>query len=283
LGIDLGVVPPASTGRIGHGELDAFLTRRLPVDKSADKQVQKPVEILAGAGETIKVIGLRRKIAEAMTVSKRHIPHFTYVEECDVTALESMRAELNSLHADRPRLTVLPLLIRAICLALPDFPMINARFDDAAGEVTRYASVHLGVATQTDAGLVVPVVRDAQALSLWQLAAEIARLAAAARDGSAKPGELSGSTLSLTSLGPLGGIATTPVINRPEVAIIGPNRIVERAVFMPDGAGGERIEKRKLMNVSISCDHRVVDGWDAANFVQAVKRLLESPMMLLAI
>jgi 2-oxoisovalerate dehydrogenase E2 component (dihydrolipoyl transacylase) len=127
------------------------------------------------------------------------------------------------------------------------------------------------------------VVRDAQALSLWQLAAEIARLAAAARDGSAKPGELSGSTLSLTSLGPLGGIATTPVINRPEVAIIGPNRIVERAVFMPDGAGGERIEKRKLMNVSISCDHRVVDGWDAANFVQAVKRLLESPMMLLAI
>jgi 2-oxoisovalerate dehydrogenase E2 component (dihydrolipoyl transacylase) len=194
-----------------------------------------------------------------------------------------MRAELNSLHADRPRLTVLPLLIRAICLALPDFPMINARFDDAAGEVTRYASVHLGVATQTDAGLVVPVVRDAQALSLWQLAAEIARLAAAARDGSAKPGELSGSTLSLTSLGPLGGIATTPVINRPEVAIIGPNRIVERAVFMPDGAGGERIEKRKLMNVSISCDHRVVDGWDAANFVQAVKRLLESPMMLLAI
>jgi len=283
LGIDLGVVPPASTGRIGHGELDAFLTRRLPVEKSADKQVQKPVEILAGAGETIKVIGLRRKIAEAMTASKRHIPHFTYVEECDVTALESLRAELNALHADRPRLTVLPLLIRAICLALPDFPMINARFDDAAGEVTRYASVHLGVATQTDAGLVVPVVRDAQALSLWQLAAEIARLAAAARDGSAKPGELSGSTLSLTSLGPLGGIATTPVINRPEVAIIGPNRIVERAVFMPDGAGGERIEKRKLMNVSISCDHRVVDGWDAANFVQAVKRLLESPMMLLAI
>ena len=245
--------------------------------------MQKPVEILAGTGETIKVIGLRRKIAEAMTASKRHIPHFTYVEECDVTALESLRAELNALHADRPRLTVLPLLIRAICLALPDFPMINARFDDAAGEVTRYASVHLGVATQTDAGLVVPVVRDAQSLSLWQLAAEIARLAAAARDGSAKPGELSGSTLSLTSLGPLGGIATTPVINRPEVAIIGPNRIVERAVFMPDGAGGERIEKRKLMNVSISCDHRVVDGWDAANFVQAVKRLLESPMMLLAI
>ena len=283
LGIDLGVVPPASNGRIGHGELDAFLMRRLPVDKSADKQVQKPVEILAGTGETIKVIGLRRKIAEAMTASKRHIPHFTYVEECDVTALESLRAELNALHADRPRLTVLPLLIRAICLALPDFPMINARFDDAAGEVTRYASVHLGVATQTDAGLVVPVVRDAQSLSLWQLAAEIARLAAAARDGSAKPGELSGSTLSLTSLGPLGGIATTPVINRPEVAIIGPNRIVERAVFMPDGAGGERIEKRKLMNVSISCDHRVVDGWDAANFVQAVKRLLESPMMLLAI
>ncbi len=280
LAVDLSLVPAGSNGRIGHGELDAFLARRLLVDKSADKIGQKPVEILAGAGETIKVIGLRRKIAEAMSASKRHIPHFSYVEECDVTALEGLRAELNALHADRPRLTVLPLLIRAICLALPDFPMINARFDDAAGEVTRYAAVHLGVATQTDAGLVVPVVRDAQALSLWQLAAEIARLAAAARDGSAKPGELSGSTLSLTSLGPLGGIATTPVINRPEVAIIGPNRIVERPAY---GADGVTIEKRKLMNISISCDHRVVDGWDAANFVQTVKRLLEAPMTLLAI
>ncbi len=282
LGIDLGQVPAGSNGRIGHGELDALLVRQQPVDKVEEKPAQKPVEILTGASETIKVIGLRRRIAEAMTASKRHIPHFSYVEECDVTALEALRAELNEQRGDRPKLTVLPLLIRAICLTLPDFPMINARFDDATGEVTRYASVHLGVAAQTDAGLVVPVVRDAQGLTLWQLAAEIARLAAAARDGSAKPGELSGSTLSLTSLGPLGGIATTPVINRPEVAIIGPNRIVERAVFVPDGLGGERIEKRKLMNISISCDHRVVDGWDAASFVQALKRLLETPVLLLA-
>jgi 2-oxoisovalerate dehydrogenase E2 component (dihydrolipoyl transacylase) len=160
--------------------------------------------------------------------------------------------------------------------------MINARFDDEAGVVTRYDAVHLGIATQTDAGLMVPVIHDAQEKSLSRLAIEIARLATAARDGSAKVEELSGSTLTITSLGPLGGIATTPVINRPEVAIIGPNRIVERPVFVADGAGGERIEKRKLMNISISCDHRVVDGWDAANFVQVVKKLLEAPLTLLA-
>jgi 2-oxoisovalerate dehydrogenase E2 component (dihydrolipoyl transacylase) len=281
LGIDLGTVPAGAGGRTGHGDLDAFLSRRLPVDKPGDRAVQKPVDILPGAGEQIKLIGLRRRIAEAMTASKRHIPHFSYVEECDVTAFEALRSELNQTCPDRPKLTVLPLLIRAICLALPDFPMINARFDDAAGMVTRYTSVHLGIAAQTPGGLMVPVVRDAQMLSLWQLAAEIARLSSAARDGSAKPGELTGSTLSVTSLGPLGGIATTPVINRPEVAIIGPNKIIERAVFVSDGAGGEKLEKRKLMNISISCDHRVVDGWDAANFVQAVKRLIEAPFGLL--
>jgi 2-oxoisovalerate dehydrogenase E2 component (dihydrolipoyl transacylase) len=282
MGIDLAAVPVGGHGRIGHAELDAFLAQARPVDKSVDKPTEKPVDILSGAGETIKVIGLRRRIAEAMAASKRHIPHFSYVEECDVTALEALRAELNEARGERPRLTMLPLLIRAICSALPDYPMINARFDDAAGEVTRYASVHLGVATQTDAGLVVPVIRDAQALTLWQIAEEIGRLAGVARDGSAKPAELTGSTLTLTSLGPLGGIATTPVINRPEVAIIGPNRIVERPVFVPDGAGGERIAKRKLMNLSISCDHRVVDGWDAASFVQAVKRRIEAPIGLLA-
>jgi 2-oxoisovalerate dehydrogenase E2 component (dihydrolipoyl transacylase) len=159
--------------------------------------------------------------------------------------------------------------------------MINARFDDEAGVVTRHGAVHLGMATQTTSGLMVPVIRDAQAKNLWQLAAEIKRLADAARDGSAKSNELSGSTLTVTSLGPLGGVATTPVINRPEVAIIGPNRIVERPMFVPDGLGGERIEKRKTMNVSISCDHRVVDGWDAASFVQALKKLIEAPALLL--
>ncbi len=283
LGIDLAKVPASSDGRIDHADLDAFLLSRAPAPAPVDKPEHKPVEMLSGNGEQIKVIGLRRRIAEAMSASKRHIPHFSYVEECDVTALEAMRAELNTLPGDRSKLTLLPLLIRAICLALPQFPMINARFDDEAGVVTRYNSVHLGVAVQTDAGLMVPVVRDAQALGMWQLGSEIARLAAAARDLTALPEELTGSTLTVTSLGPLGGIATTPVINRPEVAIIGPNRIVERAVFVPDGSGGERIEKRKLMNISISCDHRVIDGSDAANFVQAVKQRLERPMLLLGI
>lgn len=279
LGIDLGSVAPGPNGRIGHAELDAFLTARAPA-KATEPASEKPApeENLPGAGEKIKVIGLRRRIAEKMAESKRHIPHFTYVEECDVTALEELRGELNGMHPDRPRLTMLPLLVTAICRALPQFPMINARYDDGAGVITRYNSVHLGVATQTDGGLMVPVVREAQSLSLWQLSAEIARLAASARDGSAKPEELTGSTLTITSLGPLGGIASTPVINRPEVAIIGPNRIVERPVFAEDGS----ISRRKLMNLSISCDHRVVDGYDAASFVQAVKRLIEKPLMLLA-
>ena len=228
------------------------------------------------------MIGLRRRIAENMAAAKRHIPHFTYVEECDVTELEKLRADLNAHLGERPRLTMLPLLIAAICRALPQFPMINARYDDEAGIVTRHGAVHMGIATQTDAGLMVPVIRDAQAKNLWQLAGEIARLAQAARGGTAKAEELSGSTLTISSLGPLGGIAATPVINRPEVAIVAPNRIVERPMFVPDGLGGERIEKRKLMNLSLSCDHRVVDGHDAASFIQAVKRLMETPVLLLA-
>ena len=167
--------------------------------------------------------------------------------------------------------------IVAICRTIPDFPMINARYDDEAGVVTRHGSVHLGMATQTDAGLMVPVIRDAQDRNVWQLAGEIGRLAEAARTGKAKSEELSGSTLTVTSLGPLGGIATTPVINRPEVAIIGPNKIVERPIFV-----GDDIVRAKLMNLSISCDHRVVDGWDAASFVQALKKLLETPILLFA-
>lgn len=274
LGIDLAQVKPAEDGRVRHADLDAFLAYnaaggfRAPGGKRADSQV--------------KVIGLRRRISENMAASKRNIPHFSYVEECDATALEEVRAQLNAARGNRPKLTLLPLLITALCRALPDFPMLNARFDDEAGVVTRFGSVHLGMATQTDAGLMVPVIRDAQDKNLWQLAAEIARLAEAARNGTAKSEELSGSTITLTSLGPLGGVAHTPVINRPEVAIIGPNRIIERPMFVPDGMGGERIAKRKLMNLSISCDHRVVDGWDAASFVQAIKRLIETPVLLLA-
>jgi 2-oxoisovalerate dehydrogenase E2 component (dihydrolipoyl transacylase) len=275
LGIDLAEVRPAEDGRIRHADLDAFLSYN-----SAGGF--RP----AGGGskdEQIKVIGLRRRIAENMAASKRNIPHFSYIEECDVTALEAMRAQLNANRSDfRPKLTMLPLLISAICRAVPKFPMINPRYDDEAGVINRSGAVHLGMATQTDSGLMVPVIRDAQGLNLWQLAREIVRLAQAARDGSAKSEELSGSTLTITSLGPLGGVAHTPVINRPEVAIIGPNRIVERPMFVSDGMGGERIEKRKLMNISISCDHRVVDGWDAASFVAEVKKLLETPVLLLA-
>lgn len=274
LGIDLVQVKPAEDGRIRHADLDAFLAYNSASGFRAAGA--------KGQDQTIKVIGLRRRIAENMAASKRNIPHFSYVEECDVTALEAMRAQLNSARGNRPKLTMLPLLITAICRTLPDFPMLNARYDDEAGVVQRYGSVHLGMATQTDGGLMVPVIRDAQDRNLWQLAAEIVRLAEAARKGTAKSDELSGSTLTITSLGALGGVATTPVINRPEVAIIGPNRIVERPMFVSDGMGGERIEKRKLMNISISCDHRVVDGWDAASYIQAVKRLIETPVLLLA-
>jgi len=220
---------------------------------------------------------MRRRIAENMAASKRNIPHFTYVEEIDVTALEAMRADLNANRGDKAKLTMLPLVIVALCKAIPQFPMINARYDDEAGIVTRSGSVHLGMATQTDAGLMVPVIRDAQARNVWQLAREIVRLAEAARSGKATSAELSSGTLTVTSLGPLGGIATTPVINRPEVAIVGPNRVIERPVIR-DG----EIAVAKLMNLSISCDHRVVDGWDAASFVQAVRKLLETPVLLFA-
>lgn len=274
LGIDLADVHPAEGDRIRHADLDAFISY-------GGASGYAPAGV-AGQDETIRVVGLRRRIAENMAASKRNIPHFTYVEECDVTALEALRADLNGNRGSRPKLTLLPLLIVAVCRALPKFPMINARYDDEAGVVTRHGAVHLGMATMTEAGLMVPVIRDAQALNLWQLAAEILRLSEAARDGKAKSEELSGSTFTLTSLGPLGGIASTPVINRPEVAILAPNRIVERPMFAPDGMGGERVEKRKLMNLSISCDHRVVDGYDAAAFVQEIKRLIETPVLLLA-
>ncbi|MDC0886412.1 dihydrolipoamide acetyltransferase family protein [Altererythrobacter sp.] len=272
LSVDLGEVKPAADGRVRHGDLDAFLSYSGGFSPAAP----------ARADEEKKVIGMRRRIAENMAASKRNIPHFSYVEEMDVTDLEIMRAQLNANRGSKPKLTILPLLITAICKTLPDFPMINARYDDEAGIVTRHGAVHLGMAAQTDAGLMVPVIRDAQGKNLWQLANEIGRLAEAARTGKAKSEELSGGTLTITSLGPLGGVATTPVINRPEVAIIGPNRIIERPMYVADGQGGERIEKRKLMNMSISCDHRVVDGYDAASFVQALKKLIETPVLLLS-
>ncbi len=274
LGIDLADVRPAEGGRVRHADLDAFISY-------GGSRGYAPAG-RTGRDETIKVVGLRRRIAENMAASKRNIPHFAYVEECDVTDLEQLRADLNANREEKPKLTLLPLLITAVCRALPKYPMLNARYDDEANVVTRHGAVHMGIATMTDAGLMVPVIRDAQTKNLWQLAAEILRLSEAAREGKAKSEELSGSTFTLTSLGPLGGIASTPVINRPEVAILAPNRIVERPMFVPDGLGGERVAKRKLMNLSISCDHRVVDGYDAAAFAQEVKRLMNTPVLLLA-
>ncbi|WP_442678414.1 dihydrolipoamide acetyltransferase family protein [Sphingomonas sp. ASY06-1R] len=264
LGIDLAQVQ-AEGDRIRHADLDAFLTYNQGYRTSGG----------ARADEQIKVVGLRRRIAENMAASKRAIPHFTYVEEYDVSKLEALRADLNDTRGSKDRLTILPFLIVAICKALPKFPMINARYDDEANVITRSGAVHLGIAAQTDAGLMVPVIHDAQAKNVWQLAAGVKRLAEAARTGKAKSEELSGSTLTLSSLGPLGGIAATPVINRPEVAILCPNKVAERPIVR-DG----QIVIAKMMNMSISCDHRVVDGHDAASFVQAVKKLVETPALL---
>ncbi|MBX7512976.1 2-oxo acid dehydrogenase subunit E2 [Qipengyuania sp. GH38] len=271
LGVDLSQVKPAEDGRVRHGDLDQFLSYNSGYSAAAPTRQD----------EEKKVIGMRRRIAENMAASKRNIPHFSYVEEVDVTDLEVLRAQLNTNRGDKPKLTILPLLITAICKTLPKFPMINARYDDEAGVVTRFGAVNMGMAAQTDAGLMVPVIKNAQGMNLWQLANEISRLAEAARNGTAKKEEMEDGTLTVTSLGPLGGVATTPVINRPQVAIIGPNRIIERPMYVSDGAGGERIEKRKLMNISISCDHRVVDGYDAASFVQELKKLLETPALIL--
>lgn len=272
LAIDLSQVK-TDADRVRHADLDAFLRY------NAGQGYQTPGASRARADEQVRVIGMRRRIAENMAASKRNIPHFTYVDEIDVTALEAMRADLNDHRGGRPKLTMLPLLIVAICRTLPEFPMLNARYDDEAGVVTRSGRVHLGMAAQTDAGLTVPVIRDAQDRNVWQLATEITRLAEAARANKLKPDELGNGTITVTSLGPLGGIATTPVINRPEVAIIGPNKIVERPVFT---GRGDEIRRAKLMNVSISCDHRVVDGWDAASYVQALKKQLETPVLLFA-
>ncbi len=251
-------------GRVLHVDLDAY-------QPGAARAAPHREAI-----EEVKIIGLRRRIAERMQELKRRIPHYAYVEELDVTTVEELRAQLNARHgAARGRLTLLPFLVAALVRAVPDFPQVNVLFDDEAGILRRHAALHVGIATQTPNGLLVPVLRHAESLGLWESAAEIARLAAAARDGKATREELTGSTITITSLGALGGIAATPVINIPEVAIIGVNRIVERPVVR-DG----HIVVRKMMNLSSSFDHRVVDGFDAASFVQALKGLLETPAML---
>jgi 2-oxoisovalerate dehydrogenase E2 component (dihydrolipoyl transacylase) len=272
LGIDLKHVHATGLGgRIVQADLDAHVAAG----------GARATTARGGGGErhdesTIPVIGLRRRIAVRMQEAKHRIPHFAYVEEIDVTDVEALRAALNAKReAERGRLTLLPLLIRAIVLAVAEFPQINARFDDEAGVVTRYGAVHVGIATQTQHGLMVPVLRHAEALDLWTTASEVARLAEAARSGRASRDELAGSTITISSLGALGGIASTPVINRPEVAIVAVNRIVERPVLR---AGA--VVARSMMNLSSSFDHRVVDGIDAARFVQAMRTLLEAPAML---
>jgi len=269
LGIDLqSVTGSGSDGRITHADLDALISSGGSFARAANA----PREGI----EDIKIIGLRRKIAEKMQISKRHIPHFAYVEEIDMTELEALREHLNgNRRSGQPRLTLLPFLMRALIAVLPEFPQINAHFDDDAGIVHRYAAVHIGIATQTANGLLVPVIRHAETLDIWQASAEIARLATLARENKAAKEDLTGSTITITSLGALGGLATTPVINYPEVAVIGPNAVIERPVVR-DG----QIVVRKMMNLSSSFDHRVVDGYDAAAFIRRVKARLEHPAML---
>ena len=269
LGIDLGQVKTAGD-RIRHSDLDAYLLYN--GGTVSDRGTGAPRK-----DETIKVVGLRRKIAENMAEAKRRIPHFTLVEEFDVTALEDTRAMMNKDRGSNPKLTLLPFLITAMARALPEWPMLNATYDDDANVITRHGALNLGMATQTPNGLMVPVIRDAQTKSVWQLAAEIVRLAEAARTGKAAREELMGSSITLSSLGPMGGVTSTPVINRPEVAIIAVNKVEEKVVVV-DG----EIEVRKRMNLSLSCDHRVVDGWDAASFMQALKGYIENPLRLLS-
>jgi 2-oxoisovalerate dehydrogenase E2 component (dihydrolipoyl transacylase) len=270
LGVELSQV--RGTGPDGH-IVHADVVRRAAGGTAKPPLTQRYAE---REGEhAVPLIGLRRQIALHMQATLR-IPHFTYVEEVDVTELEVLRSKLNErFAATRRRLTILPFLMRAIVLAVQTFPQMNARFDDEQGIVTRFDAVHMGIATQTDAGLTVPVVRHAEARDLWASAAEVARLAAAGRSGKATRDELSGSTITVTSLGPLGGIVTTPVINAPEVAIVGVNRIVERPVVRMNA-----IVPRRLMNLSSSFDHRVIDGQHAAEFVQALQSYLECPALL---
>ena len=270
-GVDLRQVRGTGpAGRILHDDLDLFLrgagaAPAAPQGRVANTQIDE-----------IKVIGLRRRIAQKMAEAKRKIAHFSYVEEVDVTALEELRATLNAgAGKERPKLTILPFLMQAVVKAVVDFPQMNALYDDEADIIQRFGGVHLGIATQTPNGLMVPVVRHAETRSLWECATEVKRLADAARDNMASREELTGSTITITSLGTLGGIVSTPVINRPEVAIIGVNKIAIRPVWQDSG-----FVPRKIMNLSSSFDHRVIDGFDAASFIQRIKGLIEAPATL---
>jgi 2-oxoisovalerate dehydrogenase E2 component (dihydrolipoyl transacylase) len=271
-GVDLRQVRGSGpAGRIGHDDLDAFIAR------GSSGGTGTPAGRAPREGfEEVRVVGLRRRIAEKMALSASRIPHITYVEEVDVSEVEALRQRLNAdKRPDRPRLTILPFVLAAMCRAVEDQPAVNATYDDEAGIVRRHAAMHVGIATQTPAGLMVPVVRHAEARDIWDCATEIARLAEAARNGTATREELGGSTITITSLGAMGGLVTTPVINHPEVAIVGVNKIAVRPHW--DGNG---FVPRRMMNLSSSFDHRVIDGWDAAVFIQRVKALLETPALI---
>ncbi|MET2830020.1 dihydrolipoamide acetyltransferase family protein [Mesorhizobium shangrilense] len=274
-GVDLRqVAGTGPAGRIGHEDIETFLARGPQVAKTSGLARNDAIE-------DIKVVGLRRKIAEKMTLSKSRIPHITYVEEIDVTALEDLRAALNKEKraarggAERPKLTLLPFLMRAMVKAIADQPNLNSLFDDDAGIIHQHGGIHIGIAAQTPSGLVVPVVKHAEARDIWDCGAEVVRLAEAAKSGTATRDELSGSTITITSLGAMGGVVTTPVINHPEVAIIGVNKMMVRPVW-----DGTQFIPRKMMNLSSSFDHRVIDGWDAAVFIQRIKTLLETPALI---
>jgi 2-oxoisovalerate dehydrogenase E2 component (dihydrolipoyl transacylase) len=273
-GIDLRQVPGSgAAGRISHEDLDTFIARGPQVGKVSGLVRNDLIE-------EVKVVGLRRKIAEKMKLAKSRIPHITYVEEIDVTALEELRANLNKekrggMGVERPKLTLLPFLMRAMVKAIAEQPQLNALFDDEAGIIHQYGGVHIGIAAQTPNGLVVPVVKHAEARDLWECGAEVNRLAEAAKSGTATREELSGSTITITSLGAMGGVVTTPVINHPEVAIVGVNKMMVRPMW-----DGSQFVPRKMMNLSSSFDHRVIDGWDAAVFVQRIKTLLETPALI---
>ncbi|WP_332714930.1 dihydrolipoamide acetyltransferase family protein [Pelagibacterium mangrovi] len=267
LSIDLAAVTGTGPeGRITDADLDAFLKSRAPEPAARERH---------GVHE-VKIIGLRRKIAERMELSARTIPHFSYVEDCDMTALEGLRREINaSRQGAQPKLTLLPFFMRALAQLLPEFPHINAHFDSDAGVLRQFDPIHIGIATQTADGLMVPVVRHVEALDIWDCAREMSRVTNAAREGRAAREELSGSTITLTSLGALGGVAATPIINHPEVAIIGPNKLMGRPVVV-----GNQMTVRTMMNLSSSFDHRIVDGYEAAKFIQRLKRLLENPALI---
>ncbi|MCB1467060.1 MAG: 2-oxo acid dehydrogenase subunit E2 [Rhizobiaceae bacterium] len=273
-GVDLRQIHGSGgAGRITHEDLEAFLARGAQTSAGGRRIERNDVE-------DIKVVGLRRKIAEKMTIAKSRIPHITYVEEIDVTELEDLRAKLNATKPAanapvRPKLTILAFLMSAMAKAIGEMPQMNALYDDETGVIHRHGGIHIGIAAQTAGGLVVPVVKHVEARDLWDCAIELTRLAEAAKAGTATREELGGSTITITSLGAMGGVATTPVINYPEVAIVGVNKIMMRPMW--DGA---QFVPRKMMNLSSSFDHRVIDGWDAAVFVQRIKALLETPAMI---